>query len=318
MLTTGDTLRSDAVLTAPEVASAAALATFPWAYETRSFAALGHHFRIRTSTRAVGEHLEEVFAAFPHADQSDGQLMTYSLIDEAQAIRPYAMYADTERLTLANRPAWVLRCLVWHLNQQVIHRDNGYVLVHAGAVSSNGVGVLLPGSMEAGKTTLTAGLLRAGCRYLTDEAAALDPSDLTVVAYPKPLSVDVGSWDVLTDLKPPVDDVLAAYHAEQWQVSALTIRADIVSAPTPPALIVQPRYVKGSKTRVEQVSRAEMLGHLMDNTFRVRSAGRHKFEVLGALAAQTTCYRLTVGDLDTSCALVLGLADAHRSDRTQQ
>lgn len=310
MLKVSQPSSSTEVLTAPEAASESALATFPWAYETGSFDALGHRFRIRTSNAAVGRHLEELFSSFLAADGIDDAVTAYSLIDQAQAIRPYALYADTERLTLADRASWTLGCLVWHINQQVIHRHDGLVLVHAGAVALDGVGVLLPGGMEAGKTTLTAGLLQAGCDYLTDEAAAIEPSTYRIVPYAKPLSVDAGSWDVLSDLRPPaLDGELGIYHAQQWQVNAQSIRATAVSEPTQAKLIVSPRYVNGAATQVEQITRAEMLCHLVDTTFRFRTAGRFKFEVLGGLVARCSCYRLTVGELDKACALVLQLVD---------
>ena len=45
--------------------------------------------------------------------------------------------------------------------------------------------VALPGHMEAGKTTLTAGLVRAGLGYLTDEALAFDRETLLVLPIPE-------------------------------------------------------------------------------------------------------------------------------------
>ena len=44
--------------------------------------------------------------------------------------------------------------------------------------------------MESGKTTLTAGLVRAGFDYLSDEAVAFDWDTLDIVPYAKPLSID--------------------------------------------------------------------------------------------------------------------------------
>ena len=48
--------------------------------------------------------------------------------------------------------------------------------------------------MESGKTTLVAGLVLAGLRYLTDEAVAIRPADGGITPFPKALSVDHGSW----------------------------------------------------------------------------------------------------------------------------
>lgn len=62
------------------------------------------------------------------------------------------------------------------------------LLLHAGAVLLEGTGttVLLGGS-GAGKSTAATALGRQG-HYLSDELTIIDPDDLTVTAYPKPVS----------------------------------------------------------------------------------------------------------------------------------
>lgn len=59
--------------------------------------------------------------------------------------------------------------------------------VHAGAVAGRDGVVAWPGVSGAGKSTLTAACLRAGLRYVSDEALVL--SDGSVRPYPKPLSL---------------------------------------------------------------------------------------------------------------------------------
>lgn len=64
----------------------------------------------------------------------------------------------------------------------------GLVFVHAGVVAVDGRAIVLPGRSMAGKTTLTAALVRAGATYLSDEYAPLDADGL-VHPYPRRLSV---------------------------------------------------------------------------------------------------------------------------------
>jgi hypothetical protein len=54
--------------------------------------------------------------------------------------------------------------------------------------------------MESGKTTLTAGLVRSGWSYLTDEAVAFDWDTGRSRPFPKPLSVDPGSQHLFPEL----------------------------------------------------------------------------------------------------------------------
>jgi hypothetical protein len=60
--------------------------------------------------------------------------------------------------------------------------------VHAGVVSWQNRAVVIPGQPGAGKTTLTAALVRAGARYLSDEFAPIDERG-RVHPFPKSLSM---------------------------------------------------------------------------------------------------------------------------------
>ena len=52
---------------------------------------------------------------------------------------------------------------------------------HAGAVSFEGRGILLPGPKRSGKSVLTLGLLLKGCRYLAGDVAVLEHRSLELV-----------------------------------------------------------------------------------------------------------------------------------------
>jgi len=58
--------------------------------------------------------------------------------------------------------------------------------IHAGAVGWRGKAIVIPGNSGAGKTTLTAALVRAGATLLSDEHAVLDRQG-RVHPYPRPL-----------------------------------------------------------------------------------------------------------------------------------
>ena len=97
------------------------------------------------------------------------------------------------------RPA-MLNLVIQNLNRLVASTWTGAVC-HAGAVAHEGNGVLFPADPESGKTTLTCGLVRAGFSYLSDEAVAFRPGTSVIEPYPKPLSLDRGSWFLFPDLE---------------------------------------------------------------------------------------------------------------------
>jgi len=59
-------------------------------------------------------------------------------------------------------------------------------LFHAAALAWQGRGLLLPGKISAGKTTLTAWLLSRGLDYLTDELVFIPQGTVAVRGLARP------------------------------------------------------------------------------------------------------------------------------------
>ena len=70
------------------------------------------------------------------------------------------------------------------------------VFIHAGAVSWNNYGIIIPGKSYSGKTTLVSELIKLGAEYYSDEYAVLD-EDGFLRPYPKMLSMRgiINDWD---------------------------------------------------------------------------------------------------------------------------
>lgn len=277
------------------------------AYVTTRFDALGHAFAVLTDDAALGRHLDRVLASL--AAPAEPEAM-YRLTSTGEAVDHYELSFGDEVLLRTASAARALGHLIWHINRCAVERGSSHsVLVHAAGASRRGVGVVLPAPMECGKTTLVAGLVRAGFAYLTDEAVAVDSDTLTLRPYPKPLSIDPGSWRVLPELRPQVEAGVERYLSRQWQVPPDGIRPGAVSGPVPPRLVVSPRYEAEATTTLEPVRRAEMVRMLAEQTFHLHDAGRRNLTVLAELVRRCDCYRLTVGDLDRACELLIELTE---------
>lgn len=277
-----------------------------WRYTTKTFKAVGHVFCFRSTDPELGQFLDDLYE--PCAVKMEPQTW-YSIIQLAPDSSEYTLFMDEERLLRLNRRSWVVRQLTWQINQEVIRRSSDHVLLHAAAAAHNGSAVLLPGAPEAGKTTLVAGLVRAGFDYLTDEAAAIDPRSLLVEPYAKPLSIDPGSWLVLAELAPGGAESAAYLHEGQWHVNPGRIRPDAVSGRAPISMIAFPRFVAGAPARIERLRRSEALAKLLRHTFRFRDCPRRNFDVLARVVDQADCYELTSGDLHEACQLVTQAVD---------
>ena len=204
--------------------------------------------------------------------------------------------------------SFVVATLLWHVNRRAIESAQEFVLVHAGAVEWAGLAALFPAPMESGKTTLVAGLVRAGARYLSDEAAAIDPATLLVHPFAKSMTLGGESREVLADLRPTVDpEVTRRYLLGDWHVDARTIRSDALAPPTLPGYVIAPRYERGASTTLVPMTRAEAVMEMGQNSFNLSHHGRRGVEALAMVARRSACYRLVVGELDAACGLLRDL-----------
>lgn len=289
---------------APRVAPAGYLENRCWLYQSPSYRALGHSFRVRSDDPEVGDYIEAVFREFRTDEPA---ATTYSLMDRRPHRKAaYALFSDDVRVGLSRSRSRALATLLWHVNQEVVRlTDSRFVQWHASAAVRQGVCVVMPAPMESGKTTTVAGLLRHGYQYLTDEAVAVDEQSLLVEPFPKALSIDRGSWGVLPELQPGLRLV-----EEQWQVPPRSIRPDIVAEPTAPRLIVTPCFRRGSVTELRPLRRAEALVLVAQSTFRFTEDPARNLQVSARVLQGCDCFELVIGDLATAVARIDGLVDA--------
>jgi hypothetical protein len=276
-------------------------------HESRRYRLVGHDFAVRATDPGLVRAIDAMYG--PCAD--DGCPTTwYSVVDGFRSGALHALYVNDDFVIEASQASIIFGRLIWDINRSVIEKSTEHVLVHAAVATLGQVGVMLPAAAEAGKSTLVAGLVRSGFDYLTDEAAAIDPATLEVVPFPKPLSIDEGSFDVLAAIRPTVEGVTAAYFEGQWQVPANSIRPNAVGGPVRPTILVFPRFAAEQPTVLVPMRRSEALVELLRNTFDFHADGRRNFVALGRLVAGATCYRISGGSLEQACARIRGLVNA--------
>lgn len=279
-----------------------------WPHRSPRYRALGFDFGLRATDPELGAFLEELFEPF-RAPGRPSRLYSFLSFPEREGDR-YAVYFDGEYVVTTRYASTALRHFLWDVNHRVVEETRDHLLVHASAAEHEGRCLLFPAPMDSGKTTLVAGLVRAGLRYVTDEAAALHLSSLTVTPYPKPLHLDTGSWSVLAELRPRVSPALQPYLRGQWYVPAARVRDGALAPPSVPRFVIAPRYVPDAPTELVPLTRAEAVVLLYGQAFNAESVGRRRaLEVLAAVVRGCACYRLVASDLDRACEIVLGLLE---------
>lgn len=271
----------------------------------RRFHALDFEFSVRSTDAALGRYLDRVLR--PLATDGHAAAPTYSVVTCPRSGNCRLEF-DEEILIEAAAPSLTVSHILWDVNRRAVAASSSrYLLVHASAAEHSGSALLFPASTESGKTTLVAALVEAGLGYLTDEVVAIEPETLTVIPYPKALSLDPGSWVVLQNLDPHLNALEATYAGNQWQVDPHAIRMGSVAGPCPPRFVVLPSYQVGSTTSLTSLETPEAVVALAQNSFNLPEHGQVALESYAAIAQQSRCFRLTVGDLGEACRLVLAL-----------
>lgn len=287
----------------PPVAPAGYFRDRVWSWRSGPCVALGHRFEVSVESPAdMARHLRPVTHPLATGDGAASPHQ-YHVMHRRNPAVPFALYHNETRLMMASAPEPLVAFLTWHINRTAIAATvDSHVVLHAAAARRAGVTVLLPGGEEHGKTTTVAGLLREGYDYVTDEAFAVTPGDLAVMPFPKALSVDMGSWPLFPECRPPQ---LSA-RARQWHVPAehLNGRAGSPDTVSPPKVIVFPRYVAGAATCLRQVSRPEAVRALALCTFEFGRHPRRNLHTLAGLAGSAVTARMEIGSLDEAVLII--------------
>ena len=274
---------------------------------TPPYQALDLSFSVRMVDDDLAAYLEPLLA--PFATDAPARHL-YSVVDDGERFKSrYAVYFDGQHIIRTPDEAQALDYLLWHLNRAVVAESDRYLLLHAAVAAFDGSAILLPAPMDSGKTTLVAGLVQRGFGYLTDEAAAIDPVTLDIDPFPKPLSIDSGSWGVLSALRPSHDARFARFAAERWHVEVDAVRTGATAGSCPARLVVSPRYEAGAQTKLERISRAAAVLMLAENAFNFASHKENALDTLAAVVRRCDCYRLTVGSLDAACDEIVSIVE---------
>jgi hypothetical protein len=259
-----------------------------------AFAALSYHFSVTTHVPEVAELLAVLLADLRVSPRPP--IHRYSLVREGGS-RPFAIYLDGTLLRRVPSALALIDDLLWHVNREAILAQRARLAIHASAAVWRGQGLVMPAPAGSGKTTLVAGLLRAGAAYVTDEAAVIDLETGQLHPYPKPMWMSPSAVRAVRGLE---ERVLPAYRSLsriRTYARPSDLDATAVAGPHSIDLVIIPEYRNGAPTRLEAVTRAAGLMALANNTFNLSEFGGLGIRSLGRLVRSARCYRLQVGDL---------------------
>ena len=179
-------------------------------------------------------------------------------------------------------------------------------MIHAGVVADGDKALVLPATTRGGKSTITAALVHAGYRYLSDDTAPIDGPSGRVYPFPLGLSLRPGSWPMLERMFPdlrnrkslprPYEKVkVMPLPGSRTEFNPLCVSALIFLA-----------YGPGKKNNLQILSLTQAMVNLSEAGFWVPLQGGQVPRFLDWMCG-IPCYQLEYSNLDVAVELIGGL-----------
>jgi hypothetical protein len=189
---------------------------------------------------------------------------------------------------------------------------NEFLIVHGAAVVGE-TGVIFPGALRCGKTTLTLSLIYEGYPFATDDIVLVKKSSLEVYPYPRLLNLRLESLYL-------VRGVHRDYHKMKYSESFgeprwFMSKSECAAAPFRCDYVVFPK-IAGGESRLLPLSKADAALRLIEQSFYpitpLKCFGNtgENLKTLSRLLADVECFELLQGSPQDSVKLLRPLLGA--------
>ena len=285
---------------------------------------MGRRIRIRATSEKTAEGIHSLLRSFPrHTPAGVTEDVTFSLATAPPSnlahVRPFHyFYRDDVRVGRTTTDAYLFRLLEWQTNLFLGENVDDYLLLHAGALCSNGMGVLLPAPSESGKTSLTLALTLRGFGYMSDEFGMVDANGPNRMLHPFPKPFSIKDRSLFPDLAAdehlwvgPETDAAPREHEEPvWYIHPDNVREGALGRPVPLRYVLFPRYDSSAEPSLTPVNAGDAVRNLIENSVNFQRLGRAGLSAVVDLVKGARCYSLTINDLQRTADLVEGLVSS--------
>jgi HprK-related kinase A len=206
-------------------------------------------------------------------------------------------------------------CLEWGFNWFIFRTAHHLLVIHAGCLERDGVGLMLPALPGSGKSTLTAALAHSGWRLFSDELAVINLATGRLIPLARPVCLKGESIPVIRDFAPDaVFGPMGFDRRERRSVAHVKPPLDSVrrmDETAAPGLIIYPQYRAESPTILTPVSRAKSFIELAQSAFNYSTLRQEGFRTLGRVMGDCESYRLEYSNLSEAVELINQLVAEH-------
>lgn len=270
-------------------------------------------FRIHSRLPVVAANLARLYADFPLDDGpfADFHVTVNRVTGPRRWFKPQAQFWMDGHTPFKPLPAdQAFAMLEWGMNWCVTSNAHDRLMLHAAVLEKAGCALILPGDPGAGKSTLTAALMLAGWRLLSDEIALIDPADGLLRGLARPVSLKNASIPIVQghDAAAVLGDVARDTHkGTVAHLKPTGISVARVDEPARPRWIVFPRWQADAETRLTPHPKSAAFLHLASHAFNYSLLGADGFRMVAALMDECDCWDFRYSRLDEALATFAGL-----------
>ena len=190
-----------------------------------------------------------------------------------------------------------LEPLLQQIIEQLIIDNKTHVILHGGAVSLLGKGIILCGASGSGKSTLTTWLVKQGATYLTDEVVAFTLGSNEMTGFSRPIILKNGSafvWEKWLSTQ-QAEQVLHLPVGIHWLAPDI-LEATIQQQPIKPSFILFPTFDAQIDLEIRPLTTAQTAFTLMQHLVNARNLPRHGIDTVKAITAATKGFAVRYND----------------------
>lgn len=255
----------------------------------------GSTVAIEYSGSRVASILDFLYRHVP-SDRNIPPCVTYCITSGGEPGR-LALYRGSTLIYDGDSEATLAELLLGDTCHHLAAGSRGGLLFHAAGLAWKGKGLILPGAVGAGKSTLAAWLLTRGFDYLTDELVFVPQGSDRIQTFTRPLNLKSPSRSVLqsqADFEGRSAHILSTSHGDLIPPTVLN-PVNTLSEP-PLRLIIFPLYRPDSDFTLRPLSRAQAGWTLMQCLVNARNLPDHGFPEITRLVKTAPAYKMTYAD----------------------
>jgi hypothetical protein len=242
--------------------------------------------RAATIVEFLFRHIAAAGSAQPH--------LTYRMVQHADEL---VLQCNDATLYRGSSDAECADILMGDSTHALADHSGGGLLFHAAGLARHGRGLLLPGRIASGKTTLSAWLTTRGFDFLSDELIFVPTGSTALQALTRPLNVKSPSRSVLCpyfDFDQHAAQLLSTPRGDLVPIELLRPENEL-GMPTLKTIIL-PQYMPEADFRLEPLSPAQAAFALIDTVVNARNLPEHGMPELARLARLVPAQQLVYHD----------------------